>query len=145
MSRKYHLKCQCCLRWYLFCWWAHALGMAPLQPGSAATGDQLRAWSLVRTLYWQGAVTTLHQGSFLPHIPPHWCRRSCFYSLHLHTHEGEERCMLQVRVRSPLLTAALLSCTWNGTTEISTFPPSITLTVHSSAVQGDPVNCRKVS
>ena len=37
MSRKYHLKCQCCLSWYLFCCWGHALGMAPLQPGRAAT------------------------------------------------------------------------------------------------------------
>ena len=35
------------------------------------SGDQLRAWSLVWTLYWQGAVTTVHPGSFLPHIPPH--------------------------------------------------------------------------
>ena len=39
--------------------------------------------------------------------------------------------MLQVRVRSPLLTAALLSCTWNGTTEISTFPQSITLSQYT--------------
>ena len=35
------------------------------------SGDQLRAWSLVWTLYWQGAVTTVDQGSFLAHIPPH--------------------------------------------------------------------------
>ena len=39
MSRKYDLKCQCCLSWYLFCCWGHALGMAPLQPGRAATDD----------------------------------------------------------------------------------------------------------
>ena len=137
MSRKYHLKCQCCLSWYLFCWCCHALAMAPLQLGvlllMTQSGDQLRACSLWCGHY-IGAVMSPRctEAASSRIFPPHRCRRSCFYSLHLHTHKEEESCMLQVRVRSPLLTAALLSCTWNGTTEISTFPPSINLSQYTT-------------